>query len=148
MTHDEGCPGILETNAMKNAQDLLFEHHELTRRRFIRLGAAGAAALGCLPLAVAAKPPATGLARAIATLEPYFTPPEKFRDVSRGKPLPHSLSEAKKRAAGLTRETWKLEVISDPDNPATLHSALTRKAGTALDFAGLLKLAENHAVRF
>jgi DMSO/TMAO reductase YedYZ molybdopterin-dependent catalytic subunit len=88
------------------------------------------------------------MARLTATLEPYFTSRDKFRDVSRGKPLPHSLSVEKKRKAGITRETWKLEVISDPDNPATLHHTLTRKNGTALDFNALLKLGEKHAVRF
>jgi len=58
------------------------------------------------------------------------------------------LPDAKKREVGLTRETWKLEVISDPDNPAKIRSPLTQKTGTALDFAGLLKLAEKHVVRF
>ena len=89
-----------------------------------------------------------GLAKTIDSLEPYFTPQEKFRDVSRGKPLPHSLSEDKKRAVGLTRETWNLEVVSDPDNPAKLRNPLAKNAGTALDFAGLMKLAQKHAVRF
>lgn len=97
---------------------------------------------------VPADPPAPELARAIESLEPYFTPQEKFRDVSRGKPLPHSLSDDKKRAAGLTRDTWKLEVVSDPDNPAKLRSPLAKKNGTALDFDSLLKLAETRAVRF
>jgi DMSO/TMAO reductase YedYZ molybdopterin-dependent catalytic subunit len=88
------------------------------------------------------------LAELIATLEPYFTPQEDFRDVSRGKPLPHSLPEDKKTEVGLTRETWKLEVISDPDNPAKLGRQLTKADGTALDFADLLALGEKHAVRF
>ena len=56
--------------------------------------------------------------------------------------------DAKKKEVGLTRETWKLEVISDPENPATLGKPLTKKDGTALDFAALLKLGEKHAVRF
>ncbi|MEO8429744.1 MAG: molybdopterin-dependent oxidoreductase [Verrucomicrobiota bacterium] len=133
---------------MKNAERFLFEHHQLTRRYFLRLGAAGAAALGLLPLAAGADPMAPELAEAIETLEPYFTAQEKFRDVSRGKPLPHSLSDEKKRKAGLTRETWKLEVVSDPDNPATIRRPFTNKEGTALDFAGLMKLAEKHVVRF
>ncbi len=133
---------------MKNTERFLFEHRELTRRYFIRLGAAGAAALRFWHLAADAGPPPPALAKALETLEPYFTPQEKFRDVSRGKPLPHSLPDEKKRAVGLTRETWKLEVISDPENPATLRSPLTKKDGTALDFAGLIKLAEKHAVRF
>ncbi len=133
---------------MKNAERFLFDHRELTRRYFIRLGVAGAAALGFGRLAAGADPLAPELAKALESLEPYFTHPESFRDVSRGKPLPHSLPDEKKREVGLTRETWKLEVISDPDNPASIRSPLTQKDGTALDFAGLMKLAEKHTVRF
>jgi DMSO/TMAO reductase YedYZ molybdopterin-dependent catalytic subunit len=133
---------------MKNAESLLFEHQEMTRRYFLRMGAAGAAGLAFWPLAARADSLAPELAKALESLEPYFTPQEKFRDVSRGKPLPHSLSDDKKRTVGLTRETWKLEVVSDPDNPAKIRRPLTKKDGTALDFAGLLKLAEKHAVRF
>src|SRR6266566_2864546 len=133
---------------MKNAERFLFEHQELTRRYFIRMGVVSAAALGFWPLAAGADPPAPELAKAIETLEPYFTSQEKFRDVSRGKPLPHSLSDDQKRKVGLTRETWKLEVVSDPDNPASLRRQLALKDGTALDFAALMKLAEKHAVRF
>jgi len=120
----------------------------LTRRYFIGLGVVGAAAFKFAPLGSGADAPAPQLAKAIETLEPYFTPPDGFRDVSRGKPLPHSLPDEKKRAVGLTRKTWKLEVISDPENPATLRSQLTQKDGTALDFEGLMKLAERHSVRF
>jgi len=133
---------------MKNAGQFRFEHQELTRRCFIRWGTAGAAALGFWPLAAGADPPAPELANTLEILEPYFTAQEQFRDVSRGKPIPHSLSDEKKRQVGLTRDTWKLEVVSDPDNPATIRRQLTHKDGTALDFAGLMKLAEKHAVRF
>jgi DMSO/TMAO reductase YedYZ molybdopterin-dependent catalytic subunit len=133
---------------MSNSERFLFEHQELNRRYFLRLGVMSAAAFGCWPNASEAEPLSPILAKAIEALEPYFTPQEKFRDVSRGKPLPHSLTDEKKHAVGLTRETWKLEVISDPDNPATIRHPLTRKGGAALDFAGLMKLAEKHAVRF
>ena len=133
---------------MKNAERFLVEHQELTRRHFLRLGAAGAAAFGFWPLAGGAEPSAPELAKALESLEPLFTTQEKFRDVSRGKPLPHSLSDEKKRKVGLTRETWKLEVIADPDNPAKIRRPFTDKDGTALDFAGLMKLAEKSAVRF
>src|SRR6266849_4275636 len=134
--------------AMKNAERFLFDHRELTRRYFIRLGVTGAAALGFGTLAAGADPLAPELAKALESLEPYFTPLDQFRDVSRGKPLPHSLPDEKKREVGLTRETWKLEVISDPDNPAKLGKELTKAAGTALDFAGLVELGEKAAVRF
>src|SRR5437870_5186097 len=119
---------------MKNARTFLSEHQALSRRHFLRLGVAGAAALGFRPPSAGADPLAPELAKAIETLEPYFTPQEKFRDVSRGKPLPHSLSDQKKRKVGLTRETWKLEVVSDPDHPATLRRPFTHQQGTALDF--------------
>ena len=124
------------------------KHQHLTRRHFLQTGVTSAAALAFSRVGrgVPGEPPE--LAKAIDSLEPYFTPQEKFRDVSRGKPLPHSLSEEKKRAVGLTRETWKLEVVSDPENPAKLRSPLTKKDGTALDFEGLMKLAEKRAVRF
>ena len=120
----------------------------MTRRFFLGLGAAGAAALASWPRIGQAKAGNPELEKAIAKLESYFTPQADFRDVSRGKPLPHSLPEEKKREVGLTRETWKLEVISDPDNPAKLGRELTKEDGTALDFAGLLQLGEKHAVRF
>ena len=66
--------------------------------------------------------------------------------MSRGKPLPHSLPEERKRKVGLTRDTWKLEIVSDPEHPVTIRRPL--KDQTALDFAGLMSLAEKHAVRF
>lgn len=133
---------------MNDSDHFLLQHQKLTRRYFLSLGAAGAAALNVLPGLAATESPAPELAEVLQSLEPYFNSQEKFRDVSRGKPLPHSLSDDKKRKVGLTRETWKLEVISDPDYPASLRSPLTKKDGTALDFDGLMKLAEKRAVRF
>jgi DMSO/TMAO reductase YedYZ molybdopterin-dependent catalytic subunit len=134
--------------------DFLDEHFQLTRRFFLQAGvlgmvatqvAVGAEDTEKVPAARAkhAKPDKAGAFR-----EPYFTPPADFRDVSRGKPLPHRLPDEKKREVGLTRETWRLEVVSDPEHPATLGKQLTKKDGTALDFAALLKLGEKHAVRF
>lgn len=126
----------------------LHEHFRLTRRFFLRAGVLGLAA----PLALRAddsaqkkkaKPDKAGVRP-----DPYFTPTEDFRDVSRGRPLPHALPESRKREVGLTRETWRLEVLSDPEHPARLGKSLTRADGTALDFKGLLALGETHAVRF
>jgi DMSO/TMAO reductase YedYZ molybdopterin-dependent catalytic subunit len=119
----------------------------LTRRGFIGLAGSTVAVANVLQRkSFAAESPE--LQKAIEELEPFFTDPAKFRDVSRGKPLPHSLPPEMKAKVGLTRETWKLDVISDPENPATLRKTLSQKDGTALDFAALLKLAEKHAVRF
>src|ERR1044071_4038101 len=102
------------------------EHQQLTRRHFLRLGATGVLALGCSRLAAADDVLAPELEKTIENLEPYFTPQEKFRDVSRGKPLPHSLSAEKKREVGLSRDTWKLEVIADPEQPAKIRSPFMR----------------------
>ncbi len=140
---------------MKNSS-FLDEHRELTRRFFLQTGVAGLAATQAAVTAIAdddqkpatapakrAKPDKAGIRR-----EPYFTPPEDFRDVSKGKPPPHTLPDEKKREVGMTRETWQLEVASDPDNPAKIGKPLTKENGTAFNFDALLKLAEKHAVRF
>src|SRR5688572_13150207 len=124
--------------------DFNSSHRDLTRRYFISLGAMGVAALK-LWSADEQAGDVPELTKAIEALEPYFTDAEKFRDVSRGKPLPHSLSDEKKRAVGMSRETWKLEVVADPENPASIRKPLTQKEGTALDFPELMKLAEKHA---
>ena len=73
----------------------------VTRRNFIRLGATGAAALAYGTLTTNAESPPQ-LAGAITALEPYFTSQDSFRDVSRGKRVPHSLTEEQKRKVGLT----------------------------------------------
>src|SRR5688500_2173233 len=100
---------------MHNLDRHPFEHQSVTLRYFIRVGGSGSPALAVWPLAAGLDHPAAELAMALEALEPYFTAQDQFRDVSRGKPLPHSLPDEKKREVGLTRETWKLEVISDPD---------------------------------
>jgi len=126
----------------------LREHLELTRRHFVGAGL-------LLPLLAttqrtqAADPPRKAKRdKAGAFADPYFTSADEFRDVSRGKPLPHSLPEDKNREVGLTRDTWRLEMLADPDNPAKLGRPLTKADNTALDFPALLQLAEKHAVRF
>ncbi len=77
-----------------------------------------------------------------------MTKPDDFRDVSRGKPLPHTLPDEKKAEVGLTRDSWRLEIISDPEKPSKLGKQFTKAAGTALSFDDLMKLSEKHAVRF
>ncbi len=122
----------------------------LTRRQLLRAGIAGSVVAGSIQIlqSRASQPPDNVLDDAVARLDSYMTPQEKFQDVSRGDPLPHSLPDEKKHAVGLARDTWKLEVISDLDHPARLTRQLTKADGTALDFAGLLQLGEKHAVRF
>ena len=119
---------------------------ELSRRHFLRAGVLGMASRNAWTAAAEQLPPE--LAPALAKLESYLTPQEKFGDVSRGRPIPHTLSAEKKKEVGLTRETWQLEIISDPETPATLGKTFTKSNGTAIDFPALLKLGEKHAVRF
>lgn len=134
---------------MSGVEDFLGRHRQLSRRFFLGAGTAGAAAIAAGAGRVRADEFAPELAEAIGQLEPFMTSPGKFRDVSRGKPLPHSLPPEKKTEVGLTRETWKLEVISDTGTHATrLKSPMKKEDGTALDFNGLLKLGETHSVRF
>src|SRR5438067_1917203 len=132
---------------MKDRDSLPREHRSFTRRQFFPAAAALAAA-GLAAPDGSAEPLPPELGPALEKIEPYLFSQEQFTDVSRGSPAPGTLSEERRREVGLTRETWKLEVIADPDQPATLGRQLTRKDGTALDFAGLLRLGEKHAVRF
>jgi len=131
----------------------LAEHRRLTRRFFVRSGAAGLAAFhwatrtGRSQDALANRGPAAQ-PKAGARPDPYFTPQADFRGVSRGKPLPYTLSEEKKRAVGLTRASWRLDVIADPANPPLLGGTFTTSASTAIDFQRLLAMGQTRAVRF
>lgn len=134
---------------MSPLDQFLSEHQRLTRRFFLSVGAVGASLIAAWPRTTRADDVAPELAEAIGKLESLLTPPDKFRDVSRGKPLPHSLPPEKKTEVGLTRETWKLEVISDTDKSVTrLKKPMKKEDGTALDFNGLMQIAETHAVKF
>ncbi len=125
----------------------------LTRRDFVRAGsalAASAFASGLSP-AHAADAPAPIFPR---PAPPLLTPADKFRDVSRGTPKPHSLKGDALTQARLTPETWRLEITADTTpNPAIkdqpgLGTPLTLADGTALDLPALLKLGEKHEVKF
>lgn len=129
-------------------ENFLAEHTAVTRRYFLRCGVAGVAAFGALPRIAGSAERDPELQKALDKLETWLTRPDDFRDVSRGKPKPHSLPIEKMKEVGLTRETWKLEVLSDPENKARIRNPLSKEKNTALDFKGLMQLAEKHAVRF
>lgn len=96
---------------------------------------------------MAAEATNSDLEAAIAKLQ-YLTRPESFGTVERGTPLPYTHPIEKLRDVGMTRETWKLEVVADPEAPAKIGVPLSREAGTALDWDGLMTLAQRHAVKF
>ena len=131
-----------------NLADFLNEHSHLTRRYFLRCGTTGVAAMASLPLLASSTERDPRLQKAIDELETWLTKDVDFRDVSRGTPKPHSLPEDKKKEVGLTRDTWKLEILSDPKNPARIRTPFTKEKDSAFTFTDLMKLAEKHAVRF
>jgi DMSO/TMAO reductase YedYZ molybdopterin-dependent catalytic subunit len=133
---------------MREIDRFMAEHREITRRYFLNVGVGATTAIACCPQAAGGELSEPELAEAVKKLESFLTLPDKFQDVSRGTPLPHSLPDVKKREAGLTRETWRLEIMSDSEHPATIRKPLTKAAGMAIDFASLLKLGEKYAVRF
>lgn len=134
---------------MHHLDQLVAEHVAVTRRYFLKLGAAGAAALQLSPFLACADEAAgrAALAESLAKLE-YLTSRDQFQLVERGEPLPYTHPIEKLQEVGLTQETWKLEVVSDPDAKATLQNPLSKELGTALDWQGLMKLAETRAVRY
>lgn len=127
-----------------------------SRRAF--LSGSAAVAAGVAGAAAASQAEATGavplgelppdLQPAVQRLEPYFTPQDKFQDVSRGRPVPHSLSADQLHAAGVTRETWQLEILADPESPAKLGRQFRREDQTAINFQTLLQLAARNTVQF
>lgn len=131
-----------------STRDFVSEHLSVTRRHLLQLGVAGVAAVQSMQVWAASADRDASLQKALDELESWLTRPDDFQDVSRGKPKPHSLSEEKRREVGLTRETWTLEVVSDPDHPARITNPLTKQAGNALSFDALMKLGSQFAVRF
>jgi DMSO/TMAO reductase YedYZ molybdopterin-dependent catalytic subunit len=129
---------------MTDLRRIAQQHVDVTRRYFLQLGAAGVVGMTAAPLW--AKRPAE-LDAAISRLE-YLTRAEDFRIFGRGDPHPYALSPEQRLAVGLDRKTWRLEVVADPESDAQIDNPLTKELGTAIDWQALMKLAEQHAVRF
>lgn len=129
----------------------------LTRRDFVRTTSALAVTALAGGLSTAAQPAATSIPSKPSgsnRARPFLTPADKFRDVSRGEPKPHSLKGEALVQARLTPETWRLEITADETpNPAIkeragLSKPLTLADGTALDLPALLELGKSHEVKF
>jgi len=135
----------------RNAAEFAEWHTLLTRRYFVQLGTAGLAALGASDLRASQisgqilSDPA--LAAATNQLQ-YLTPAAEFKVQRRGRPVLTELPPEKLPSIGLTRETWTLEVMADPESNVEIGNPLTKATDNALDWTGLMKLAEKHAVRF
>jgi DMSO/TMAO reductase YedYZ molybdopterin-dependent catalytic subunit len=75
-------------------------------------------------------------------LHGFLTPQAEWGDVERGNPLPYTLPPEERRRVGLERETWRLEVVADPDSNSIVEAPF------GLDFEQLLELGKEHGVRF
>lgn len=134
---------------MGEIERLAREHSDLTRRYFLKLGAAGLAAVTAPRLSAKGDQSEADrlLAQAVSKLE-YLTREEDFTTYGRGDPPPHKLPPEKRPEVGLTRETWQLEVVPDPESNSKVERPLSKAEGTALNWDGLMKLAQKHAVRY
>lgn len=117
----------------------------ITRRDALRVGAAG------LVVGTAKTAHSSALSGPANQVDsppprPFLTPGDKFVDVSRGNPVPHTLEGEALVRAGLTDESWRLEIGAE--EKAEIRQALRIDDGTALDLTALRKLGETRGVRF
>lgn len=87
------------------------------------------------------------LQEAIARLR-YLTPLDRAYILDKGKAGVSKLPTDQLREIGLTPETWTLEVTPDPASNSIVETPLSRALGNGLNWDGLMKLAEKHAIRF
>ncbi|WP_395092327.1 molybdopterin-dependent oxidoreductase [Armatimonas sp.] len=91
---------------------------------------------------IVAIPTSTG-AVAVEAQEPprgVLTPADKFGNVARGNPVPHTLRGDALIQARLTPETWRLEIVAE--GGAKIAQPVT------LDFPALMELGKTHGVKF
>jgi DMSO/TMAO reductase YedYZ molybdopterin-dependent catalytic subunit len=117
----------------------------LSRRAFLSSGVGGAI-VSSHASAVDPLPPE--LVPLVEKIEPYFTDPDKFGDVSRGNPIPHRLTEKRREEVGLTQGTWTLQIINDREHPATIDHERTDENESSITFTELLKVGQGRSVRF
>ena len=56
------------------------------------------------------------------------------------------MSDSERKAAGLTHDTWRLEVFADPDSKASVSKPMTKK--DALTFDRLVEIGKTKAVSY
>ena len=92
---------------MEQIKRIAKEHTDITRRYFLRLGAAGVGALNATQLWAQENESHPLLTEAISKLE-YLTREENFITYGRGEPPPHKLPLEKRREVGLVRRVGRL----------------------------------------
>lgn len=121
---------------------LIDEHVRYTRRYFSALLGAGSIAALAPGCAHRLRP-----TRDARTTD-YLTAQEMFGTVERGRPLPYTLEPDALAKAGLTPETWRLEIVADPDDPAVVDNELSLANGNAFTYDDLKRHARRNSVRF
>ena len=76
----------------------------------------------------------------------FLTAADDFTDVSRGSPVPHTLTGEALKQARLTADTWRLEI--EAEGAAKLEHPRRLADGTAVDMAALMALGTKHGVAF
>lgn len=114
--------------------------------RLTRRGALGLAATGLVYSALQSKAHSAEPSTATASSRPFLTEAKDFQDVSRGKPVPHSLKGDALVEARLTPQAWRLDIVAE--GKAHIDRPCTIEAGTALDLKALHDLGKERGVRF
>jgi len=130
---------------MDDQEVLARQHLEATRRYFLQ--AASAWGVSSILPSVWGKE-GSELSQTIADLGFYLTKSEDFYNVERHKPLGYQLPKEQRLELGLERETWQLEVSTDPESDAKIRNPLTNEKGTSLGFGDLMQIAETKEVSF
>jgi DMSO/TMAO reductase YedYZ molybdopterin-dependent catalytic subunit len=77
----------------------------------------------------------------VRPVEELLTPFDEWGDVERGNPVPYTLPLEKRLEVGLERETWRLQVVADPETDAVIEQPLD------IDFDTLQKIGQTHGAR-
>jgi DMSO/TMAO reductase YedYZ molybdopterin-dependent catalytic subunit len=132
---------------MKQDRQHNLDIRRMSRRQMLAVGSAVGVAASTGSLWGDSTAESTALMAAKEKLQ-YLTPVEAFREFNREKPRMDQLSAEKLREVGLDRDTWRLEVVPDPQSNCEVGNPLSIEQGTALDWPQLMKLSKTHAVRF
>lgn len=112
-----------------------------SRRELLKRSVGGVTALVGTPEIASANTQESG-----QLVREVLTPAEKFFDVARGNPVPHTLRGEGLLKARLTPDTWRLEVIGE--GGANVPKPLTLQDGSALDLPMLMNMGKTHGVKF
>jgi DMSO/TMAO reductase YedYZ molybdopterin-dependent catalytic subunit len=118
-----------------------------TSRRELLRGSVAGLMLGAVAseFAIADEPAAAANSRERAKRN-FLTHAGDFEDVSRGQPVPHTLKGDALVEAGLTPQSWRLEITGE--DKAELKKPMTLENHSAIDYATLVELGKTKAIRY